>query len=81
MHPLEIYLSEGFRTISFIVFCFLGNRRGFVEDEALLPMLLVIHVRCSTYEHFTRHVDITNERKKERDDNSFALSNALDNFL
>ena len=50
--------------MSFIVFCFLGNGREFVEDKALLPMLLVIHVRCSTYEHFTRHVDITNERKR-----------------
>ena len=68
--------------MSFMVFCFLGNGREFVEDKALLSMLLVIHVRCSTYEYFTRHVDFTNERKKkERDDNNLALSNALDNFF
>ena len=51
--------------MSFIVFCFLGNGRGFVKDDALLLMLLVIHVRCGIYEHFMRHVDITNERKKK----------------
>ena len=36
-----MYLSEGFRTISFIVFCFLGNGRGFVEDKALLPTQVI----------------------------------------
>ena len=41
LHLLEIYLSEEFRTMPFIVFCSLGNGRDFVEDEALLPMLLV----------------------------------------